>query len=41
MEAKTPKALAPFKAKRHFTFSFETVCELIGVWVVARVFARS
>jgi hypothetical protein len=27
--------------KVHLTFSFETVFELIGVWVVARVLARS
>jgi hypothetical protein len=27
--------------KRHFTFSFDTVCALIGVLVVARVLARS
>jgi hypothetical protein len=25
VEAKSPKALAPFRAKRHFTFSVETV----------------
>jgi hypothetical protein len=41
VEAKSPNVLAPFKAKVHLTFSFETVCELIGVWVVARVLERS
>jgi hypothetical protein len=33
--------LVPLRRKRHFTFNFETVRELIGVRVVARVFARS
>jgi len=41
VDAKAPKPLAPLKAKRHLTFSFETVWELIGVWVVARVLERS
>jgi hypothetical protein len=41
VEAKAPKALAPLKAKVHLTFSCDTVWELIGVCVVARVFARS
>src|ERR1700675_4955282 len=36
-----PKTLALLIEKRHFTFSLETVCELIGDSVVARVFARS
>jgi hypothetical protein len=40
-EAKTPNVLAPFRAKRHFAFSCETVSALIEVWVVARVFERS
>ena len=41
VEAKMPKALAPFSAKVHFTLRFETVCELIGDCTVARVLARS
>jgi hypothetical protein len=31
VEAKSPNELVPLKRKRHFTFNFETVCELIGV----------
>src|SRR3954467_5171487 len=41
VDAKMPKALAPLSGKRHFTFSCDTVCELIGDWLVARVFDRS
>jgi len=41
VEAKAPKPLVPLKANVHLTFSCDTVWELIGVWVVARVFARS
>ena len=40
-EEKEPKLPAPLKGNAHFAFRFETVCELIGVRVVARVFARS
>src|SRR5690348_4823517 len=36
-----PKTLALLIEKRHFTFRLETVCELIGDSVVARVFERS
>ena len=41
VEAKAPEAPTPLKEKRHFTFSFDTVCELIGVWTVDLVFERS
>ena len=41
VEEKTPKAPAPLNAKRHFTFNLETVWELIGDCVVARVLDRS
>ena len=41
VDEKTPKVLAPLRAKRHLTFSFETVCALIGVWLVARVLKMS
>ena len=41
VEEKAPNPLTPLKANVHFTFSWDTVRELIGVWVVARVFARS
>src|SRR5690242_18883098 len=36
-----PKTLALLIERRHFTFSWETFCELIADWVVARVFERS
>src|SRR6476619_5407962 len=39
--AMAPKTLALLIEKRHFTFSWETFCELIADWVVARVFERS
>ena len=41
VDAKAPKPLAPLNAKVHLTFSRYPVWELIGVCVVARVFARS
>src|SRR3954453_23375156 len=41
VEANAPKPLAPLKAKVHLTFSRDTVWALIGVCVVARLFARS
>jgi hypothetical protein len=39
--AKTPDGPLPSSLKRHLTLSFETVDESIGVFVVARVLARS
>jgi len=41
VEANAPNALEPLKLKCHFSFSFTTVRELIGVRVVAREFERS
>ncbi len=41
VEAKAPNELVPGSAKRQRTRSFATLCEVIDVRVVARVFARS